>query len=87
MTLGLGIWTLSQKWYYFYLVQDTVYKVVTSLFTNPNVLSRHSNIPQIMIVTVVVTGTMIGGLGCLGVLARSKPLLTLVISSLQTNIL
>ena len=34
-----------------------------------------------MIVTVLVTGTMIGSLGCLGVLARSKPLLTLVIST------
>lgn len=37
-------------------------------------------ISQLLIVTLVVTGTMIGGLGCLGVLARSKPLLTLVIA-------
>ena len=34
-----------------------------------------------MIVMMVVTGTMIGCLGSLGVLARSKPLLTLVIST------
>ena len=58
MTLGLGIWTLSQKWYYLYLVQDTLYKV--------------------MIVMLAVTGTMTAGLGCLGLLARSKTLLTLV---------
>ena len=44
------------------------------------------SLPQIMIVTVVVTGTMIGGLGCLGLLARSKPLLTLVISTFTEDI-
>ena len=60
VTLGLGIWTLSQKWYYLYLVQDTVYKM--------------------MIITLVVTGTATAGLGCLGLLARSKTLLTLVIN-------
>lgn len=57
VTLGLGVWTLSQKWYYLYLVQDTVYKM--------------------MIITLVVTGTATAGLGCLGLLARSKTLLTL----------
>ena len=64
MTLGLGIWTLSQKWYYLYLVQDTLYKV--------------------MIVMLAVTGTMTAGLGCLGLLARSKTLLTLVRLNLKT---
>ena len=34
---------------------------------------------KMMIIMLVVTGTMTAGLGCLGLLARSKTLLTLVI--------
>ena len=27
--LGLGVWTLSQKWYYLYLIQHRLYQVTS----------------------------------------------------------
>ena len=78
--LGVGTWTLSEKWYYIYLIEDTTYKV-----TSCHLLTTSSDKlllpPQSTILLLMLTGlvaVLTGVLGYTAILTSSKPLLAVV---------